>query len=65
MRQDATLRAVLLDAAGTLIDVARPLGDAVWIPGGDYRAHAARRGPGRAREYICGAASAGRPLGAG
>ena len=28
MKQDATLRAVLLDAAGTLIDVARPLGDA-------------------------------------
>ncbi len=35
---------------------ARPLGDAVWIPGGDYRAHAARQGPGggRAREYIEG-----------
>ena len=28
MKKDATLRAVLLDAAGTLIDVARPLGDA-------------------------------------
>ena len=23
----------------------RPLGDAAWIPGGDYRAHAARRTP--------------------
>ena len=38
---------------------ARPLGAAVWIPGGDYRAHAARRlspvGPARreyGREYI-------------
>ena len=28
MKKDATPRAVLLDAAGTLIDVARPLGDA-------------------------------------
>lgn len=27
---------------------ARPLGAAVWIPGGDYRAHAARQAPGRA-----------------
>ena len=36
MNQDAALRAVLLDAAGTLIDVARPLGDAYSRLARDY-----------------------------
>ena len=36
MKQDAPLRAVLLDAAGTLIDVSQPLGDAYSRFARDY-----------------------------
>ena len=36
MKQDVPLRAVLLDAAGTLIDVAQPLGDAYSRLARDY-----------------------------